>query len=74
MSRESSHNYWISEDDWQVINPKVSLRRALYKEQRRICDLGHRVRLLLTVDGSSSIEETGMEVEFIITSELPLIK
>ena len=57
LARERPNNTWISNDTWQVIYASVSLRRDLYRYQRRICDLGHRVWALLYRERHKCTEE-----------------
>ena len=47
LARECPYNYWISEDTWQLINYRVSIRRDPDRDQHRTQNLGFRVWVLL---------------------------
>ena len=58
----------------QVIDVIVSLRISSDRGQKRIQDLGHRVRLLLAGDRKRHAAEAGTAVETLLTPPPPPIK
>ena len=71
LAHERMHSSCISKETWRVINARLSLCRAPYRDQRRIHNLSHRVWLLLFgYQWRNAVEEVTV-VDSLLVYDLP---
>ena len=69
--RKRTHASWILEETGRVIDTRASLRRSPDRNQRRLCNLGRRVRSLLARNRRRQATNAGTAVGNLFLSEPP---
>ena len=65
---------WISPKTWYLINARILARRSKYGDLRSVSFISLHIQASLQADCCRWVAETGTAVEYLLTSDPPLVK